>query len=141
MAGRPRKHAVMHMLDGTYEPSRHDNGADVVPARGQCVPMRRLNQHGSREFQTVLDAYPAGTLGSSDSEPLTQYCEWVQRMFVLRELEEASGELMLKEAAEISKHCLQFASRFGLTPADRGKVKLAPNQAANDVARFMGATG
>lgn len=142
MAGRPRKHAAVHLLDGTSRPCRHDNGADTLPAKGECAPTRRLNDHGSREFITVLGAYPPGTLGESDSEPLTQYCEWVQRMFALRVQEDELGVMRIKEAAEISKHCLQFASRFGLTPADRGKVKLSgPTEGQAKEAKFFGVTG
>lgn len=128
MRGRPRKHAKKHHLDGTYRPDRHDDRADGVAVVGKCEPTRKLNAVGKKEFDRVLAAYPAGTLGASDSEALTQYAEWVQRMDAIV-AKERSGELpinaTMKLAGDASKHCLHFAVRFGLTPADRGKVKLS----------------
>lgn len=112
------------MLDGTFRHDEHGNGADTIPSPGECVPTRKLNVHGQKFFATVLAAYPPGTIGESESESLTECSEWVQRMFKLREVEEATGELMIREAGEISRHYLQYCVRFGLTPADKGKVKL-----------------
>ena len=139
--GRPRKHAKLHMLDGTYQPSRHDNGADALPSVGLCVPTRPLNEHGQNFFTTVLTSYPPGTLGQPDAESLTCASEWVQRLFALREVERSTGQLMIKEAGEISKHYLQYAVRFGLTPADRGKVKITSTQQDDAAAKFFGITG
>lgn len=143
--GRPRKHAKIHMLDGTYRPREHDKGADNVPAVGDCVPLRPLNTHGQKFFRAVLDSYPPGTLGASDAEELTTYAEYVQRRFALCEMER-TGELdvlqAIKAHSEVTARCLQLASRFGTTPADRGRVKLSSPPEQDVVkAKFFGGTG
>lgn len=141
MRGRPRKHAARHMLDGTFRPARHDEGADNLPSIGDCAPTRELNEHGDAFFRSVVSAYPPGTLGESDSEALTQCSEWVERMHQVRQLEKETGVPATKLAAEASKNFLQFAVRFGLTPADRGKVKTGAGAGESKEQRFFGVTG
>jgi len=125
MRGRPRKHAKVHHLDGTYRPARHDDRADGVAAVGKCEPTRKLDKPGQKFFDTVLGSYPDGTLGASDAEALTQCSEWVDRLHEIRRIEREQGMPLPQVAALASKQFMQFAVRFGLTPADRGKVKLS----------------
>jgi len=112
-------------LDGTYRPARHDDRADGLPAVGDCKPTRELGKPGKKFFDTVVSSYPGGTLGASDAEALTQCCEWIDRINEIRRVERETGELATGAAATAAKQFMQFAVRFGLTPADRGKVKLA----------------
>jgi len=131
------------MLDGTYRPRAHDNGADTRSSIGKCVPLRKLNKYGRRFFDSVIRAYPAGTLGESDSEALTACAEWVQAQYALEAgKQEMEFRDYIRQKGEISKHFLQHAVRFGLTPADRGKVKLTgPPEGEAKEAKFFGATG
>ena len=142
MRGRPRKHAAQHMLDGTYRPREHDNGADTREAVGDCKPTRKLTAAAQKFFDSVLRAYPSGTLGEADSEPLTTAADWVERIHAIRREEVKTKTVLLKEAAEASKQFLQYAVRFGLTPADRGKVKLtSPAEGEAKERKFFGVTG
>lgn len=143
--GRPRKHAAVKLLDGTFRHNRDDTGADTRPATGTCVPLRKLNRHGKAFFDSVLRAYPAGTLGESDSESLTLTAEAVQlhhelaRKYAEDEIDIAT---YLKLKGEAAKQYWQGAVRFGLSPADRGKVKLnGPPEGEKKEAKFFGVTG
>lgn len=143
MRGRPRKHAAIKLLDGTFRHNKDDNRADTRPALGDCIPTRQLNEHGQRFFEVVVRAYPGGTLGESDSESLTVLSECVQS---ITELERGKADVdfgaYVKLKGELSKQYWQGAVRFGLTPADRGKVKLtAPAEQEGKERKFFGGTG
>lgn len=142
MRGRKRKHAAIHKLDGTYRPREHDQGADNLAAVGECLPTRELGVEGTAWFHAVIAAYPGGTLGESDSEALTRCCEWVDRSHALAKLERESGEPMIRDAEKCDKMFLAFATRFGLTPTERGKVKI-PVASGDDKKekKFFGVTG
>jgi len=140
--GRPRKHAQIKLLDGTFRHNRDDMSADTRPANGECKPVRPLNEHGQMFFDSVLRAYPAGTLGESDSESLTLTAESVQVQFELHKLY-AEAKLgiaaYIKLKGEINKQYWQGAVRFGLSPADRGKVKLSsPPESELKSRKFLG---
>lgn len=143
MRGRPRKHAAMKLLDGTLRPHRDDTGADMRPATGDCRPTRKLSEHGQRFFDVVLRAYPPGTLGESDSESLTKLSETVEATHDLQEhRDELDFGQYVKLKGEIDKQYWQGAVRFGLSPADRGKVKLTgPAEGEQKEQKFFGVTG
>ena len=140
--GRPRKHAALKLLDGTIQHHRDDLGADMLPGVGLCVPTRPLNAKGSEFFLSVVRAYPERTLGESDAESLTVCAEWVQTLHHIANQVKA-GKLSLLDAikprSEATRQYASLASRFGLTPSDRGKVKLAaPPESGSKEAKYFG---
>lgn len=124
--GRRPKPATIHMREGTYQPSRHKTSPI---AGGGIAKPANLGRYGSRLWDTVIDfVYQAGG-GECDTEALTGMCHWYndyrRLQMRLKKLRPGNKEFnkLIYTTATAWRQFMDVASRFGLTPADRAKLK------------------
>lgn len=85
-----------------------------------------------------MNTSPEGVLRSIDTSELVGLChwygEWGRIMGLMRETRITDKKYFrLATLAAIAwKHFAAAASRFGMTPADRAKLKLAPSESKQD---------
>jgi phage terminase small subunit len=125
--GRKPKPATLLMRQGTYRPGRHE----VQPrAVGDLAKPRDLGKFGSKLWDGVIDfiEQQAGA-GECDTECVAGMCRWYNEY---RRLAEAVAALpptdedhrtLLYSAATAWRSFIDMASRFGITPADRARLK------------------
>jgi phage terminase small subunit len=139
--GRRPKPATLHMRQGTYKPGRHQ----IQPtAGGELVRPTGLGQHGHRLWNAVIDFAETAGAGECDTECLAGMCRWYQQFRRMYELLEKLRpddpryvELMYP-AAKAWKAFVDMASRFGLTPADRAKLKHGIEETPSTLDRMLG---
>lgn len=86
----------------------------------------------------VVDTSPEGVLRAIDATELTGCCWWygeyIKAMQAMRPMRPtAKAYYRLANLAAIAwKHFAAAASRFGMTPADRARLKLSPPESKDD---------
>jgi P27 family predicted phage terminase small subunit len=132
MAGRPRKPTAKHKLDGTFRKDRHGDRADV----GMDLPGQPIMPAGLSDDARELWVRVVGQLTRSkvaveiDTSQLEAMCRWWARYLenerhaceFSHDIE--AGDMYEKRAKRAWDAFDKVASRFGLTPADRAKLKL-----------------
>ena len=143
--GRPRKHAALHALEGSFKHCEHDTGLDTIRSPGTCEPARPLGDHAKKLWAWHTGAMPAGILGECEREILTQACEWGQRYHDIQTTTSESIEQWLPHVKTLSECSTKYANlleKLGLTPITRGKIKLdRPVAEATPEAKYFGVTG
>jgi hypothetical protein len=132
MRGRPRKPVENHLRDGTYRADRHGPIPDEEPAGPPPAKPKDLTGVAEK-FWNLVVALVGPTLRAADAPQLVQMCRWWARW---KECEQAIDELaegvepgsmqytrLLNSAVVCSANFDRVASRFGLTPADRAKLR------------------
>jgi phage terminase small subunit len=126
--GRPRKPVESHIDSGTYRPSRHGPRPDpdeVTPPPAKPDGLDPL----ADAMWDRLARQLVGVVRDRDAAVLEQMCRWWSRW---QEVEEVlstrkpgtNGYTQLLVASGIcSDKFDRLASRFGLTPADRAKIR------------------
>ncbi len=139
--GRHRKPVAEHVRDGTYRADRH--GPVPEPEPPAPPPERPADlAGGAAEFWDRVLLLIGPTLRPADGPQLVQMCRWWARWVECEaalDAEETPGTVehsrLIKAAATCSASFDRIASRFGLTPADRAKLRSeAPAQAKAKVA-------
>lgn len=129
--GRPRKSIDEHMLKGNYRPSRHglrpplpdDPGGNVPPSKPADL------DHAAGQLWDKFVRLLAGVLRERDGDVLAELCRWLAELRRIRVvlLETVPGEQgynqLLVAAGICSDKFDKLAARFGLTPADRTKLR------------------
>ena len=129
--GRPRKTADEHLANGTYRPSRH--GPLPAPVEGSApeppdMPAG-LTADEAAAWGEIVPCV-AGRVRRSDVPALVDLCRWWVRLGRmarrLDELEPAAGNYVqtLTGAGICSTNFDRLASKFGMTPADRAKLRV-----------------
>lgn len=139
--GRRPKPATLHMRQGTYKPGRHQ----IQPvAGGELVRPTGLGQYGLWLWNRVIDFVEQAGAGECDTECLAGMCRWYQqyrRIYAvlekLRPDDPAHRELLYSGAAAW-RQFVDMASRFGLTPADRAKLKHGIEETPSTLERMLG---
>jgi len=129
------------MRQGTYKPGRHQ----VQPtAGGDLVRPSGLGQYGMRLWDHVIDFVEQAGAGECDTECLAGMCRWYQqyrciytRLDKIRPDDDRYREL-LYSAAAAWRAFVDMASRFGLTPADRAKLKHGVEETQSTLDRMLG---
>lgn len=139
--GRPRKSAEEHKANGTYRPNRHGPlpppAAPPEPVEPPPAKPAGLSDDVSRKWDEVTKAL-AHLIRPRDAGLLLELSRWLARSDTLagaldKRKPGAKGFGQLLTAAAITTDkLLALSQRFGLTPGDRAKLKIAPptNQAA-----------
>ena len=136
--GRPRKCIEQHLKDGTYRPGRHGpipehlkSGYKPAPrpaAPKKAEPGEAAIKIGasSQDFWDFMMRTRGDTIRDSDAATLALMCEyWVQISHCLKDLSKSDSTTRRHHLSALKTATDAFdklASRFGLTPADRGKV-------------------
>lgn len=122
MPGRPRKPQSLHVLEGTHRGDRQ-GGRAKTPTLGKPTKPRGLKGPALLFWERVVPRLTdAGIAGAADSEALARLARWHAIELDLLSLVESGEYDMLPALANASKQWLALASRFGLTPLDRGRI-------------------
>ncbi len=140
--GRRPKPATLHMRQGTYKPSEHR----VSPmADGAIQKPSDLGQWGNRLWDTSIAFILQAGGGECDTEAVAGMCRWYNEYRRVHEKVRKTSpthkdyRTLLYTAAKAWEKFMDGASRFGLTPADRAKLKHDVEETKGALDRLMGA--
>lgn len=122
-AGRPRKPTKLLELSGAFkhDPARAlDRAEEPQPDGPIGDPPRLMSARAKKIWIEYVPVAPPGVLFTSDRNAFEQFCELYARARSKRFLVD-NKELMRLEA---------MYARFGMTPADRTRIKVAPTDKA-----------
>lgn len=130
--GQQPKSKSRHKRDGTFRADRHASLVDDRDFDGD-LPERPadLSVDELAVWELVVGSSPDGVLRAIDQTELTGCCWWYgeysKAMRAMRPMEVTDTEYYrLSQLAAIAwKHFAAAASRFGMTPADRSRLKVA----------------
>lgn len=137
MAGRPPKPTALKLLQGNPG-KRRLNDAEPKPLLGAQPPqyvstdpalLAEWNRQAARLFRL-------GLLTEIDDSALAMICVLEVRLLGVLAIEAESGLSALPVILDLSKELRQLWSRFGMTPADRAKVKAEKAPEKSKLARF-----
>ena len=139
--GRPRRPAADHELAGTLRADRHGTAEERWRADGRAEKPTGMGRWGAWLWDKVVDELGRREVAARiDTAALAAMCEWYQRYRQFASLL-AKSNLADKETYRITiqtKMCWNEASKlmveFGLTPAARSRLRIAPAKKAPGVA-------
>ena len=133
-AGRPRKPTGLHKIDGTFRADRHGDRADAahdffaVPEK----PADLVCEAEDLWDQVVGRLASSQSTSDLDTASLHAMCLWWQRFLDLNAKatefawDDERAEMYENRAIKAWRAFDRIASRFGMTPADRAKLKSNP---------------
>lgn len=127
MTGRPPKSTALHKAQGTFQPCRHGDRVDEILAVGEPTKPNDLDDDATWLWDLVCGSLPETARSILDTPLLLAMCEWwsLYRRYARRAQKGEGNEyntlLMTVNAFKQFDGC---ASRFGLTPADRVRLKI-----------------
>ena len=133
MRGRLPKPLEQHEIDGTLRPDRHGDAAEIAQASGAPVMPAAFTGEAKALWLSLVDGLiAAGIAKGADTAALVLLCEWWARY---RKLADALDKLdpladtytYCKLTAQLNTASAAFSSvaaRFGLTPADRMRLRV-----------------
>jgi P27 family predicted phage terminase small subunit len=133
MRGRPPKPLETHLLDGTHRADRHGDGSDHVPADGSPVMPATFTGEARALWETVVAGLVACKVARAvDTPALVMLCEsWARYRKVSAALDALDPEQDSVAFGRLSRaaalHWQMFdkiAGRFGMTPADRMRLRV-----------------
>jgi P27 family predicted phage terminase small subunit len=156
MAGKgpPPKPTALKIVAGTDRPCR-TNPAEPKPPRGRPSPPLHLSDKARAVWANVVDTLDQmGVLTDADALAVEGLCEAYADVQAARtalaardgaltyETETKVGGRMVRAYPEVAiladadRRLMAWMSRFGLTPADRSRVAMAPTTGGNKFAEF-----
>lgn len=139
-AGRPRKPTESHKLAGTYRADRHAGGLDALIAASVPVKPSYFHADTAKVWDAIIAAIPAEALSSLDTWALEQCAvsasmsRWHAELLQGFPADEDSQKAFLKFSDKFER----LAARFGLTPADRAKIKAGAQVPDDDPLSLLG---
>lgn len=140
--GRPPKPPEMRILDGTHRDDRHGKPEEQVHAAGTPQKPELFAEASALWDQLVPGLTARGIVGESDQPMLVVMCEWgglyrrsMAALAKLKGMGSKTARVLTMQAAEASRHFETIACRFGLTPADRAKLRVSPEKKAGVASR------
>lgn len=128
--GRPRKPVAAKILDGSFRADRDGDPSTLVLPGGTPQPPPDLAGEALAFWHKVVPGLVATRIAAAcDTPSLAMMCEWWARYRTYaRRLDEAPADkntyqLMLQVGIATTNFD-RLASRFGLTPADRNKLRV-----------------
>ena len=152
--GRPRKPTALKILQGTLRKDR-TNPDEPRPEVGLLPCPRYLDDEAKREWKRLApQLYALGLLTKLDKAALAVYCQaWSHWVEAERHLHEEGHLISTPNGFQQPSHWLGIASKaiaqiramaveFGLTPASRSRLSVAPPSAVtpahpNKLARYL----
>lgn len=137
--GRQPKSKSRHRREGTFRADRHADRVDDRDFDGE-LPERPddLSVDELAVWSLVVDTSPSGVLRAIDQSELVGCCWWYgefcKAMRTMRPMRATvKSYYRLSNLAAIAwKHFAAAASRFGMTPADRARLKVMPSKAKDE---------
>ena len=131
---RPRTPTAKLKLHGTYNVTRHRGRKDEPQPEGKPVRPDDMPEDAQHHWDTVVSRLvKLGIATDNDSEALHEMCLW---WAIMRELHREDGnrnERWQYRLANATKVWRDYASRFGMTPADRAKLELNGNTTTTEL--------
>jgi P27 family predicted phage terminase small subunit len=128
----------LKLLKGTYRPDRDGPAADALQATGTPALPEYLRGEPLAVWKVVVpDLVAQGVAGAWDTAALVSMCEWWgvyrRNMDALEKAEVGlkTAKVLLAAASEASRQFQALAGRFGLTPSDRARLRVAPPKQAS----------
>lgn len=125
--GRPRKPFELHVFEGTNKPSRQGTAEEQVSATGKPAPPADMSPGARAVWDAVLPQI-AGWVRMADSLALASFCQWYAWHKTACDKINASkkgGTSHQRSWAERTwVQCDKIAARFGMSPADRAKLRV-----------------
>ena len=134
--GRPPKPTRQHKRDGTYQNSVHGNRVDMEIRGGNMPPPPESLKEFAREmWLDICEQLPPDVLAKMDAYQLMGMCEWWQQWRDIQKAIDTCNDVfdpayfrLNQMAAIVWKHFAAAASRFGMTPSDRAKIKIVEKE-------------
>ena len=129
---RTPKSTAEHLRDGTYNPTRHKDRQDIRLADGAPEKPRGLSPLADKLWDAVLTGRPAEFQAGCDFAALAGMCRWFSEWHEVMRSAEDETEFKVKytklcAASVCWKQFTAAGAKFGLTPADRCKLKAVEN--------------
>lgn len=155
MAGRPRKPTHLKLVTGTAQPSRM-NPAEPKPRKARPTPPEHLSDRAKTAWGYVSALLERmGVLTEADGLALEGLCECYadrqecrkalrERGSRAYETESVSGSVMHRAYPEVAmiadadRRFRMWLAAFGLSPADRSRVKSDGAQETDPLADLIG---
>jgi P27 family predicted phage terminase small subunit len=141
MPGPPPKPTALKLLAGNPG-KRRINAEEPRPAIGARMPSW-LPPAGQEKWKTLApQLVELGVLTEVDAEAFARLC-LLQAMFHgcvedAQAREDGAPVFSVAALLDLSKELRALESRFGLTPADRSRIKASPKKPESKLSRFIG---
>jgi phage terminase small subunit len=134
---RPPKTTQLHVVDGTFNVTRHRNRKAAPESEGAPVKPADLDEFGLECWQKLVEPALRMKIGREvDAVAAEELCRLYS--FYRRSCEKASADPIAKEArCAVTGYFAAFekvASRFGFTPADRLRLVAPKPEGSGDPA-------
>lgn len=123
--GRNPKTTQEHHDDGTYRADRHAGRLDSMVDSGLPVPPFELDDNERWAWNLACNNLPPSAIAEMDSLALYGLVKFYGRWLKLMQYAEDNPDDLQGAAMAIGawKQVSQMLARFGMTPADRAKIK------------------
>lgn len=143
--GRPPKPTTRHKADGTYQPVRHANRLEAQPAKSLPDPPPEFDgRHADKWRELVSNMQDMGTLANQDLDSIRAYVVFFFRFADANETINKQGTIVdgkvnpaWRIMIESQKELRALWTAFGLTPADRARIKIEKPKPAASILDFM----
>lgn len=136
---RPKKPTALLKFEGDYYASRHGDRSGEPQFDGKPTPPDNLTGAALEYWHQLAPGLTqSGVATQLDSLALGNLCWWVvesERLKALPLDERPEKWLYLVQVAD--KAVRDYMARFGLTPSDRAKINVVPQEASDPAAEFI----
>ena len=126
-SGRRGKLTAQHIAEGTYRADRHGERVELAIGSSKPRPMLLLGKDEQELWDMVTGGLPEHVLHEIESPTLTMlvalWSQW-KRLWELWQADPLDRELR-KSTLEIGAQAQRMFSQFGMSPADRSRIKAA----------------
>lgn len=150
--GRPAKPTTRHKADGTYQPVRHANRLEVAPAKNLPEPPADFDErHAAKWLELTSNMQEMGTLATQDLDSIRAYVVFFFRFEDANAVLNKQGTIIETSTGakvnpawrimvESQKELRTLWAAFGLTPADRARIKIEKPKPTTSILDFMSVT-
>src|SRR5262245_32665530 len=137
--GRPKKPDELKLLKGTWRRDQDGDPATVIQAPGVPAMPRRLTGEAAEMWGRVVPGLiAAGLARECDTDQLALMCEWYGRYREYSDRLDTAPESqdtyrLMIQVGIANTNFDKVASRFGLTPSDRAKLRADSRPATQKV--------
>jgi hypothetical protein len=139
MRGRPRKTTDALIASGTFRPARHTVRLDNSIDKGRIIKPRCLKGLASKKWDALMRTPVARAFAVSDLETIKAAAFWAAQLENLWKAlgDAAGGQGELTTLAIAQKQYNTAAAKLGLTPVDRARLEVKPEEVVSEKARFF----
>jgi P27 family predicted phage terminase small subunit len=138
--GRPRKPIAQRIFEDSYRPDRHGDAAKAWQPAGAPKMPTWLDADGSELWQSLAPTLTGrGVATAVDAAELGALCDWWSRYRAASRALDAIADKQSTEFYRVSilasmawKNFAAAASKFGLNPADRARLRITDGNAPKE---------